>query len=42
MLRGKVEDIGDWKKAIKSKVLEFKNLRLCYELVMYLSGEQSN
>lgn len=40
--RGRVEEFSDWKKAIKSKVLEFKNLRLCYELVMFLSGEQAN
>ena len=42
MLKNKVEEFPDWKKAVKAKVLEFRNLRLCYELVMFLSGEQSN
>lgn len=39
---GKVEDFGDWKKAVKAKMLEFRNLRLCYEMVMFLCNEPSN
>ena len=42
MLRGKVEDFPDWKKAVKAKVLDFRNLRMCYELVMFLCGETPN
>ena len=39
MMRSKVEDFSDWKKAIKAKSQDVKNTRLCYELVMFLSGE---
>jgi hypothetical protein len=39
MIRNKVEDFADWKKAVKAKVNEVKNTRLCYEMVMFLSGE---
>ena len=42
MMKGKIEEYSDWKRAAKAKVLEFKNLRLCYEVVMFLSGEPSN
>lgn len=41
-LKNKVEEFTDWKKAVKAKVLEFRNLRLCYELVMFLCDEPSN
>ena len=37
-----MEDFGDWKKAVKAKMLEFRNLRLCYEMVMFLCNEPSN
>jgi len=38
MMRNKVEDFGDWKKAVKAKMNDFKNTRLLYELVMFLAG----
>lgn len=37
-----MEEYAHWKNAVKAKVLEFRNLRLCYELVMFLCGEPSS
>lgn len=42
MIRSKVEDFPDWKKAVKAKQAEIKNTRLCYELIMFLCGEPNN
>lgn len=42
MMRNKIDDYQDWKKSIKIKLPEVKNIRLCYELIMFLSGESSS
>lgn len=39
MMRNKIEEFPDWKKAVKSKAQEVRNTRLCYEMIMFLSGE---
>jgi hypothetical protein len=39
LLRGKVEDSNDWKKVLKSKIEDSRNIKLCYEMVTFLSGE---
>lgn len=39
MMRNKIEEFGDWKKAVKAKAQEVKNTRLCYEMIMFLCGE---
>lgn len=38
MMRNKVEDFSDWKKAAKAKLNEVKNTRLFYEIIMFLSN----
>lgn len=42
MMRNKVEEFGDWKKAVKAKMNDIKNIRIVYEVVMFLSGEQTS
>lgn len=39
MMRNKIEDFPDWKRAVKAKSGDVKNTRLLYEIVMFLSGE---
>jgi hypothetical protein len=38
MMRNKIEDISDWKKAVKLKMNDVKSTRLLYDFVMFLSG----
>lgn len=37
LMRNKVEDFPDWKKAVKAKMNDFKSIRLLYEMVMFIS-----
>lgn len=39
MMRSKVEDFPDWKRAVKAKMNDFKSVRLLYEMVMFMVDE---